>query len=95
MNGSRNLATNLVSPQAEDHKLELVMSDEGDSVSLRYATWTDRLGWCVQKTMLLSGSELDHLHHAVAAARHRLNRKRAECGEELPQSNVVQMPTLR
>ncbi|HEX8707716.1 MAG TPA: hypothetical protein VF723_05600 [Pyrinomonadaceae bacterium] len=73
----------------------LESSAEGaEQVVLRYLTWTDGLGWCGQKTIRLDGEQLDDLHRALAVARQRLNRQRAESGRAVETGNVIQLPTL-
>ncbi len=65
----------------------------GEVVALRYLTWTDDLGWCCQKTIRVGGEQLDELHRAVTAARHRYHRQRAEAGEPSAPAQVIQFPS--
>jgi hypothetical protein len=70
-------------------------SHEGvERVVLRYATWTEGLGWCSQKTIQLDGDQLDDLHRALTVARHRRNLHRAERGHQAQPAQVIQLPTL-
>src|SRR5215207_4672902 len=66
----------------------------GECVVLRYLTWTEGLGWCCQKTIRVGGEQIDELHRAVTAARHRQRRQRAEAGEPVAPAQVIQFPSL-
>ena len=66
----------------------------GEVVALRYLTWTEGLGWCCQKTIRVGGEQLDELHRAVTAARHRYQRQRADAGEPSAPAQVIQFPAL-
>ena len=83
-------------PPCEERRVEVAIEPCGDAdeVVLRYATWTDGLGWCNQKTIRLGNEQLDDLHRALTVARHRVNRKRAADGEVLETRKVIQFPTL-
>lgn len=86
----------LQSPR-EDQRVEVILEErEGVSrVALRCSTWTDGLGWCSQKTIHLDSEQLDDLHHALAVARQRINRQRADQGQlAAGMGQVIQLPTL-
>ena len=80
----------------EERKVEVSIEsgDDCEQVVLRYSTWTDGLGWCNQKTIRLDGEHLDDIHRALAVARHRIKRHRAEAGQTSEAGKVIQMPTL-
>lgn len=80
----------------EDQRVEVILEEhEGATrVALRCSTWTDGLGWCSQKTIRLDSEQLDDLHHALAIARQRINRQRAEAGQFTGMGQVIQLPTL-
>jgi hypothetical protein len=80
----------------EDRKVEVSIEagNDGEEVVVRYSTWTDGLGWCIQKTIRLDGEHLDDLHRALMVARHRLNHQRAEAGQTIETAKVIQLPTL-
>jgi hypothetical protein len=85
----------LDSPRDDERVEVLLEEDEGmERVILRYSTWVDGLGWCGQKTLRLDGAHLDDLHRALAVARHRINRKRAEDGQIMQPATVIQLPTI-
>jgi hypothetical protein len=91
-----NAKVQTLSPTPEESRVEVAIepSDDVDQVVLRYLTWTDGLGWCNQKTIRMDAEQLDDLHHALAAARQRLNRKRAEDSELPEHGKVIQFPSL-
>lgn len=75
----------------ENQKIEVLL-DENGQVSLKLSTWTEGLGWCSQKTMNFDGEMLDELHRAIAAARLKYNRQRAENNEEIKSAKVLTFP---
>ncbi|MEJ7710737.1 MAG: hypothetical protein WKF84_12935 [Pyrinomonadaceae bacterium] len=93
---SSNATVQIVPSKSEDERVEvLIEQHDGRSVvALKYATWTDGLGWCAQKTLRLDGDHLDDLQHALTVARHRINRLSAEAGEKLKFGKVIQLPSL-
>src|SRR3954464_4424920 len=80
----------------EDRKVEVAYERHGDAevVALRYMTWTDGLGWCCQKTIRVEESQLDELHRALTAARHRARRKAADAGTPQTPAQVIRLPSL-
>jgi hypothetical protein len=80
----------------EDRKVEVIYEqhDGAEVVALRYMTWTDGLGWCCQKTIRVEESQLDELHRALTAARHRARRKAADVGTPQTPAQVIQFPSL-
>jgi hypothetical protein len=79
-----------------DRKIEVVFDERAgaESVSLKYLTWTDGLGWCCQKTINIEADQLDELHRAITVARHRIGRRRAESGLPAQTAQVIHLPTL-
>ena len=97
MNSNHTAAAQPLQSPCEDRKIEVSIESgkEGDEVVvLRYATWTDGLGWCSQKTIRLDSEHLDDLHRALTVARHRINRHRAEAGQTQETAKVIQLPTV-
>jgi hypothetical protein len=101
---AQNLKMQQQNPAAEqtqartgaDRKIEVVFDErEGaESVSLKYLTWTDGLGWCCQKTINVEADHLDELHRAITVARHRVGRRRADGGLPTHTAQVIRLPTL-
>ena len=76
-----------------ERKIEAVLTAD-DSVMLKLSTWTDDLGWSCQKTIEVQPEMLDDLHHAIAAMRYRVNRRKAEQGDQVSESRVVDFPSF-
>ncbi|MBC7910834.1 MAG: hypothetical protein H7Y30_10070 [Pyrinomonadaceae bacterium] len=97
MSSSQTATVQILQSPREDQRVEVLL-EQGEGVSrvaLRYSTWTDGLGWCSQKTIHLDGDQLDDLHHALAVARQRINRQRADAGGQVAtMGQVIQLPTL-
>ena len=87
-------AAHTLHPARPEQKVEVVFEAGEERVALRHLTWTDGLGWCCQKTIRVDAEQLDELHHAIAVARQRLNRRRAAAGEPPKPAQVIQLPTL-
>lgn len=96
MQGSNKATVQILDSPHEDEKVEVLLEeDKGvERVVLRYSTWVEGLGWCGQKTIRLDGAHLDDLHRALAVARQRINRKRAEAGQPIQPATVIQLPTI-
>jgi hypothetical protein len=96
MLSNHNATVQILQSPADDQRVEVLIEPgaETERVVLRYATWTEGLGWCTQKTIRLDGDQLDDLHRALTVARQRLNRRRAEAGQMPAAAQVIQLPTL-
>ncbi|HVF68923.1 MAG TPA: hypothetical protein VM914_14735 [Pyrinomonadaceae bacterium] len=94
-NGGADAARNSDAAR-EDRKVEVSYEQHEGSevVALRYMTWTDGLGWCCQKTIRVEEGQLDELHRALTAARHRARRKAADAGAAHTPAQVIQFPSL-
>ena len=76
-------------------KIDVVMdaSPTGDGpLVLKLSTWTDGLGWCVQKTLSVEADQIDELQRTLTVARHRMNRKRGEAGQSVEMAQVIRLP---
>lgn len=93
---SNNSILQILPSEREDRRLEVVLDETNGEpyVALRYATWTDGLGWCRQKTIELDTAQLDELHRALTVVRHRIKRRRAEAGETVEPSKVIHLPRV-
>jgi len=94
---SSNQASAYVIPSnCEDRQIEVVIEEQAgvERIALRLSTWTENLGWCCQKTINLESDQLDDLHHAIAVARQRLNRKRGATGQLTEGAQVIQLPVI-
>ena len=80
----------------EEQRVEVVFDGSADAerVALKYSTWVEGLGWCVQKTIRVDGDQLDELQRALMVARHRIRRRRVESGETARPAQVIQLPML-
>ena len=80
----------------EESRVEVFIEPQGDAsrVALRQSTWVEGLGWCAQKTIRLDAAQLEDLHRALTAARHRLARESAEQAAATAPASVIQFPTL-
>lgn len=97
MNSGGNTAAGLSPERAgKQQKVEVSFEQQegGASIALKYLTWTDGLGWCCQKTIRVEEEQLEELHRAITAARHRARRQRAEAGEPAVPAQVIQFPSL-
>ena len=96
MSGSSTAAGRSLEAAGTQQKVEVTFEqqDGGECVALRYLTWTEGLGWCCQKTIRVGADQLDELHRAITAARHRHKRQRAEAGEPAAPAQVIQFPSL-
>ncbi|HJQ31451.1 MAG TPA: hypothetical protein VJ866_04715 [Pyrinomonadaceae bacterium] len=83
-------------PARAEPKVEVTFeqTEDGETVALKYLTWTEGLGWCCQKTIRVEAEQLDELQRALTAARHRIRRRRAEAGEAQAPAQVIQFPSL-
>jgi hypothetical protein len=94
--GNQTATVQILDSPRDDERVEVLLEEDGgqERVVLKYSTWVDGLGWCVQKTLRLDSAHLDDLHRALTVARHRIKRKRAEAGEALQPATVIQLPTI-
>jgi hypothetical protein len=97
MLSNHNSTIQILQSPKDEQRVEVIIEPQDDGaerVIMRYATWTEGLGWCTQKTIRLDGEQLDDLHRALTVARQRLNRRRAETGRMQAAAQVIQLPTL-
>jgi hypothetical protein len=88
-----NVAVKFLPVVSDEKKVEVSLKD--DQAVIKLSTWTEDLGWCGQKTMLLDAEMLDELHRVITAARLKLKRQKAEDREEFePSAKVLQFPKL-
>lgn len=92
MQESKNFLQNAGEPH-EDYKFEVGVdfSNGEPQVIIRQLTWTDGLGWCVQKTVRVPADRLEDLHGAITAARHQIARRKSDTGDFRP-AKVLQFP---
>lgn len=76
-----------------ERKIEAFLSEDS-TVKLKLSTWTEDLGWLCQKTIEVQPEMLDDLHHAIAAIRYRVNSRKADNGESVSESRVVEFPSF-
>lgn len=79
-------------PIEDDNQKIEVQLDSENQVTLRLSTWTEGLGWCQQKTMSFDAGVLDDLQRALIVARNKINRERAEAGEEVQSAKIIRLP---
>jgi len=93
---TNNAPEQVLGTAREERRVEIVFEGnaEAERVALKYSTWVDGLGWCVQKTIRVEGDQLDELQRALTVARHRIRRRRAESGETARPAQVIQLPAL-
>jgi hypothetical protein len=93
---TNNAPEQVLGAAREEQRVEVVFEGSADAerVALKYSTWVDGLGWCVQKTIRVESDQLDELQRALTVARHRIRRRRAESGETACPAQVIQLPTL-
>jgi hypothetical protein len=91
-----NATAEVLQTSRAEQKVEVIIEQHqgAERVALRCSTWVEGLGWCSQKTIHVESAELDDLHRAIASARQRLNRRRAETGQTVETAQVIQMPSL-
>jgi hypothetical protein len=76
-----------------ERKIETSLNED-NSIKLKLSTWTEDLGWTCQKTIDIEPEMLDDLHHAIAAMRLKVNRRKAEQGETVSEARVVEFPSF-
>jgi hypothetical protein len=76
-----------------DSKIDAVLREDS-TVMLKFSTWRDDLGWTCQKTIEVAPDMLDELHHAIAAMRVRVNRRKATEGNTVAEGKVVEFPVF-
>jgi hypothetical protein len=96
LQSNNSAAVDTLQSACEDRQVEVIIEQHGEAqcVALRYSTWTEGLGWCAQKTIRIDADQLDDLHRAITAARHRIKRNRADEGHVSEASRVIQFPAL-
>jgi hypothetical protein len=76
-----------------DSKIDAVLREDS-TVMLKFSTWRDDLGWTCQKTIEVAPDMLDELHHAIAAMRVRVNRRKAAEGSPVAEGKLVDFPVF-
>jgi predicted DCC family thiol-disulfide oxidoreductase YuxK len=87
-----NLATKFSPIVSDEKKLEVSLTD--NQAIIKLSTWTEDLGWCGQKTLMLDAEMLDDLHRIIASARYRLNKQKSETAEPTKAANVLEFPVF-
>ncbi|HKX83787.1 MAG TPA: hypothetical protein VJL58_06195 [Pyrinomonadaceae bacterium] len=72
----------------EEQKVDVALRE--DKAVVQLSTWTEGLGWCVQKTMPMDVEMLDELHRVLTAARVKIRRE----SDEVLSSTVLEFPRL-
>lgn len=92
---SNNLQINPSKNPQGDEKFDVrVESVDGVSeVVIRHSTWTDGLGWCIQKTVRIPAERIVELQSAITLARHQIARRNPESGEAGP-NKILKFPAL-
>ena len=85
-----NTAVKFAPAVTDERRLDLAV--ENDEAVIKLSDWVEGLGWSTQKTMRLDLEMLDEMHRLIAAARTRLRSSRAETGDGVETSNVLQFP---
>lgn len=85
-----NLAVKFLPIVSDEKKLEVSLID--NQAVIKLSTWTEDLGWCGQKTLLLDAEMLDDLHRVIASARYKINSRHTENAEEKKPSNILDFP---
>ncbi|HUE84200.1 MAG TPA: hypothetical protein VMM84_19015 [Pyrinomonadaceae bacterium] len=90
---SNSLITNSSLQPVENQRFEVRLEFRAGEpeVVIRQFTWTDGLGWCVQKTVRVPADHLEELNGSLTLARHQIARRKSEVGEFKP-SKVLQFP---
>lgn len=78
----------------ENGERRIDVSLNSDETVLKLSSWTDGLGWCVQKTMRIDADMLDDLHSSIEA-RIRIKNKIAEEGQHtVSKQKVLTFPII-
>lgn len=85
-----NAAVKFAPVFSDDKRVDLSI-DNGEA-RLQLSTWTDGLGWCTQKTMLLDADLLDEVHRVITAARLKIKRNAADTDIEHEPAKVLAFP---
>ena len=97
MFNSNSLPVQSIEAPEKQQKIDVMMDNSADGsgqLVMKLSTWTDGLGWCVQKTMAVDADQLDELQRTLTVARHRMHWRRAEAGNPAEPAKVIQMPVL-
>lgn len=86
-----NTAIELLPSINEDRKIDVSVNN--DIAVIKLSTFTEGLGWICQKTMCVDGNLLDELHHAIAAARYKINSHKAQ-NNIVSSSKVIEFPGI-
>ena len=86
-----NSAVELLPSVNEDKKIDVSVNN--DIAVIKLSTFTEGLGWICQKTMCIDGNLLDDLHHAISAARYRINSHKAK-NDIVGSSKVIEFPGI-
>lgn len=95
MFGNNSLNVQPVEVPELQQRIDVVLdnSPAGDGpLVIKLSTWTDGLGWCVQKTLQVDADQIDELQRTLTVARHRMNRKRGEAGLPVEGAKVIRLP---
>jgi hypothetical protein len=77
---------------SEERRID-VSVESGETV-IQLSTWTDGLGWCNQKTMMLDAELLDELHRVVSAARRKLKHESDAKAPSPSTARVLRFPAI-
>lgn len=93
---NHNIKIQTLDSSDENQKIEVLLdTQDGEGiVALKYSTWTDGIGWCVQKTIKLESNLLEDLHHSLTIARMKINRQKVEAGKDIESAKVIQLPRI-
>jgi hypothetical protein len=75
----------------DNQKIEVQLDSE-NQVTLKLSTWTEGLGWCVQKTLSFDADFLGDLQRALIVARNKINRERVETGDNIQSAKIIRLP---
>lgn len=85
-----NTAIKFAPVYTDEQKVEVSLQD--NQAVVRLSTWTEGLGWCVQKTMALDAEMLDELHRVLTAARMKIKRDAVDNEDEILSATVLEFP---
>lgn len=87
-----NTAVQFLPAVSNDQKIDVSIINE--TAIIKFSTFTEGLGWTCQKTLNLDSNLLNDLHHAISAARYRLNARQTENADANANSNIIAFPNV-
>ncbi len=84
MSPNQQITTERPAAVTEDKKVEVCV--DGDQAVIRMSTYTEGIGWCVQKTITVDAAMLDAISEQFSDARGKIQRE----GDEILSADLLE-----